>query len=174
MDLKSILLLLLGAASSHGNKLQDARRWYERGREAMAKCHPQHGAGDARENCAPLLVDDVLTPDDADALVAAAEASGAYRRPNPAHRTEELPAFLVEEAGLPTREEAWEMVNAFFNCPDPKEQPEFLYRRGSLVKVSENCVAADATVARLISFAACRVTDRSDKEYDPGKELIGF
>ena len=53
MDLKSLLLLLLGAASS--NKLQDARRWFARGREAMEKCHPQRGAGDAREQCAPLL-----------------------------------------------------------------------------------------------------------------------
>ena len=83
-------------------------------------------------------------------------------------------ATLVEEVGLPTPEEAWEMMNAFFNCPDPKEQPEFLYRRGSLVKLSENCLAADATVARLIWFMASRVTDRSDKKYDPEKELIGF
>ena len=80
-----------------GENLQEARRWYERGREAMAKCHPQRGAGDPRENCAPLLVDEVLTPDEADALVAAADATGAYRRPNPAHRTEELPAFLLDE-----------------------------------------------------------------------------
>ena len=62
MDAKPILLVtlaLLTAAYSplniYGEKLQDARRWYARGREAMAKCHPQRGAGDARENCAPLL-----------------------------------------------------------------------------------------------------------------------
>ena len=75
---------------------------------------------------------------------------------------------------VPTPEESWEMVNAFFNCADPKEQPEFIYRRGSLVKLSEDCLASDATVARLRSFAAWRVTDRSDKKYDPRKELIGF
>jgi hypothetical protein len=89
-------------------------------------------------------------------------------------QTPEEVATLVKEAGVPTPEEAWEMVNAFFNCTDPKEQPEFIYRRGSLVKLSENYLASDATVARLRSFAACRVTDRSDKKYDPGKELIGF
>ena len=57
MDAKSILLVtlaLLTAAYSplniYGEKLQDARRWYARGREAMAKCHPQRGAGDA-QNC---------------------------------------------------------------------------------------------------------------------------
>ena len=83
-------------------------------------------------------------------------------------------ATLVEEVGLPTPYEAWEMTNAFFNCADPKEQPEFIYRRGSLVKLSEDCLASDATVARLRSFAAWRVTDRSDKKYDPRKELIGF
>ena len=37
---------------------------------------------------------------------------------------------------MPSSYEAWEMANAFFNCPDPKEQPEFLYRPGSFVKVS--------------------------------------
>ena len=104
MDAKSTLVLtlaLLTAANSplniYGEKLQDARRWYERGREAMRQCHPQRGAGDARENCAPRILDDVLTPDESDALVAAAEAVGAYRRPNPAHRTEELPAFRMTE-----------------------------------------------------------------------------
>ena len=75
---------------------------------------------------------------------------------------------------MPSSYEAWEMANAFFNCTDPKTQPEFLYRRGSLFKVSENCLAADATVARRIWFMASRVTDRSDKKYDPRKELIGF
>ena len=49
------------------------------------------------------------------------------------------------------------MANAFFNCPDPKEQPEFLYRRGSLVKISENCMAADSTEVKLVSFVARRV-----------------
>ena len=53
MDAKAILVILLTASAS----LEDARRWYDRGREAMAKCHPQRGAGDARENCAPRMVD---------------------------------------------------------------------------------------------------------------------
>ena len=108
MDAKTILLLTLAGLTAvysplniYGEKLQDARRWYERGREAMRQCHPQRGAGDARENCAPRIVDDVLTPDEADVLVAAAELTFAYRRPNPAHRTEELPAaFLTEKTEL--------------------------------------------------------------------------
>ena len=103
-----MLLVLLTAASSH--KLQDARRWFARGREAMAKCHPQRGAGDA-----------------------------------------------------------------FFNCTDPKTQPEFLYRRGSLVRLSENCLAADSTEIKLVSFVAGRVTDKSDGAdlAEPG-EMLGF
>ena len=99
-------------------------------------------------------------------------AGGELSVANP--QTPEEIGTLVEEAGVPTPEESWEMVNAFFNCADPKEQPEFIYRRGSLVKLSEDCLASDATVARLRSFAAWRVTDRSDKKYDPRKELIGF
>ena len=86
-------------------------------------------------------------------------------------------ATLVEEAGLPTPYEAWEMVNAFFNCPDPKEQPEFLYRRGSLFKVSENCLAADPTVAKLVSFIARPVADASEStSFSPSerRNLIGF
>ena len=78
---------------------------------------------------------------------------------------------------MPSSYEAWEMANAFFNCPDPKEQPEFLYRRGSLVKLSENCLAADPTVAKLVSFIARPVADASEStSFSPSerRNLIGF
>ena len=72
MDAKTILLLTLAGLTAvlsplniYGEKLQDARRWYERGREAMRQCHPQRGAGDARENCAPRIVDELHRPQDA-------------------------------------------------------------------------------------------------------------
>ena len=55
MDAKTRLLLTLAGLTAvysplniYGEKLQDARRWYERGREAMRQCHPQRGAGDAQ------------------------------------------------------------------------------------------------------------------------------
>ena len=58
---------------------------------------------------------------------------------------------------------------------DPKTQPEFLYRRGSLVRLSENCLAADSTEIKLVSFVAGRVTDKSDGAdlAEPG-EMLGF
>ena len=65
------------------------------------------------------------------------------------------------------------MANAFFNCTDPKTQPEFLYRRGSLVQLSENCLAADSTEVKLVSFVARRVADASDGASGHG-EMLGF
>ena len=69
------------------------------------------------------------------------------------------------------------MANAFFNCTDPKTQPEFLYRRGSLVQLSENCLAADSTVAKLVSFVARPVADASEStcfSMSERRNLIGF
>ena len=76
---------------------------------------------------------------------------------------------------IPSTYDWWEMANAFFNCTDPKTQPEFLYRRGSLVRLSENCLAADSTEIKLVSFVAGRVTDKSDGAdlAEPG-EMLGF
>ena len=76
---------------------------------------------------------------------------------------------------IPSTYDWWEMANAFFNCTDPKTQPEFLYRRGSLVQLSENCLAADSTEVKLVSFVAGRVTDKSDGAdlAEPG-EMLGF
>ena len=75
---------------------------------------------------------------------------------------------------MPSSYEAWEMANAFFNCPDPKEQPEFLYRRGSLVKISENYMAADSTEVKLVSFVARRVVGDEDFLKNGRGKIIGF
>ena len=80
---------------------------------------------------------------------------------------------------IPSTYDWWEMANAFFNCTDPKTQPEFLYRRGSLVQLSENCLAADSTEVKLVSFVAQPVADASDAASASGKaqnfrNFIGF
>ena len=178
-DTKSILLVtlaLLTAASSplniYGEKLQDARRWYERGREAMRQCHPQRGAGDARENCAPLLV----------AALGPTGTRDWRELREKVLNTEYMKwvawALTLGKGGgvpteIPSTYDWWEMANAFFNCPDPKTQPEFLYRRGSLVQLSENCLAADSTEVKLVSFVARRVADASDGASGHG-EMLGF
>ena len=78
---------------------------------------------------------------------------------------------------IPSTYDWWEMANAFFNCPDPKTQPEFLYRRGSLVQLSENCLAADSTEVKIVSFVASRVVgDESVSFVAPseGGKVFGF
>ena len=75
---------------------------------------------------------------------------------------------------IPSTYDWWEMANAFFNCPDPKEQPEFLYRRGSFVKISENCMAADSTEVKLVSFVARRVVGDEDFLKNGRGKIIGF
>jgi hypothetical protein len=56
---------------------------------------------------------------------------------------------------------------------DPKTQPEFLYRRGSLVQLSENCLAAHSTEVKLVSFVARRVVGEEPNESGRG-QMLGF
>jgi len=75
------------------------RSWFTEGMKAVEMCYPQRGTEDPRVLCEPRVLEGVLTAKEADALVEA--AAGWYRRPNEAHRTEE-----VETSDLPAEQRA--------------------------------------------------------------------